>query len=118
VFFVGASSGGQATFVTNSGGVFDMSGPTSASTTAGSIAGAGNYFLGSKTLIVGGNNLSTTVSGVISDGGLSGGVGGTLTKVGAGTLTLSGINTYTGATTVNAGTLVVDGSTALSSLTT
>jgi uncharacterized protein with beta-barrel porin domain len=118
VFFVGTSSGGQATYITNSGGVFDMSGLTSAGTTAGSIAGAGTYFLGSKTLTVGGNNLSTTVSGVISDGGLSGGTGGALTKAGTGTLTLSGINTYTGATTVNAGTLVVDGSTALSALTT
>jgi len=118
VFFVGTSSGGQATFVTNTGGVFDMSGLTSAGTTAGSIAGAGNYFLGSKTLTVGGNGMSTTVSGVISDGGLSGGVGGSLTKVGAETLTLSGTNTYTGATTVNGGMLVVDGSTALSSLTT
>jgi autotransporter-associated beta strand protein len=118
VFFVGTSSGGQATFVTNVGGVFDMSGLTSAGTTAGSIAGAGNYFLGSKTLTVGGNNVSTDVSGVISDGGLSGGVGGALTKTGTGSLTLSGINTYTGATTVNGGMLIVDGSTVLSSLTT
>jgi uncharacterized protein with beta-barrel porin domain len=118
VFFVGTSSGGQATFITDAGGVFDMSGLTSAGTTAGSIAGAGNYFLGSKMLTVGGNNLSTTVSGVISNGGLSGGVGGALTKVGTGTLTLSGVNTYTGATTVNGGMLIVDGSTALSSLTT
>jgi uncharacterized protein with beta-barrel porin domain len=118
VFFVGASSGSQATFVTNAGGVFDMSGLTTAGMTAGSIAGAGNYFLGSKTLTVGGNNLSTAVTGVISDGGLSGGVGGALTKVGTGTLTLSGVNTYTGATTVNGGTLIVDGSTASSPLTT
>jgi autotransporter-associated beta strand protein len=118
VFFVGTSSGNQATFITNSGGVFDMSGLTSAGTTAGSIAGAGSYFLGSKTLTVGGNNLSTTVSGIISNGGLSGGVGGALTKVGTGTLTLSGINTYTGATTVNGGTLAVDGSTVTSPLTT
>jgi uncharacterized protein with beta-barrel porin domain len=118
VFFVGTSSGGQATFITNSGGVFDMSGLTSTGTSAGSIAGAGTYFLGSKTLTVGGNNLSTTVSGVISDGGLSGGTGAALTKVGTGTLTLSGVNAYTGATNVNAGTLVVDGSTALSALTT
>jgi autotransporter-associated beta strand protein len=95
-----------------------MSGLISAGTTAGSIAGAGNYFLGSKTVTVGGNNLSTTVSGIISDGGLSGGVGGALTKVGTGTLALSGINTYTGANTVNGGMLIVDGSTALSSLTT
>jgi len=95
-----------------------MSGLTSTETTAGSIAGSGNYFLGSKTLTVGGNNTSTTVSGIIADNGLSGGVGGALTKVGTGKLTLSGISTYTGATTINGGTLVVDGSTATSSLTT
>jgi autotransporter-associated beta strand protein len=118
VFFVGTSSGGQANFVTTSGGVFDISGLTSAGTTAGSIAGAGNYFLGSNTLTVGGNDLSTTVSGVIADGGVSGGAGGTLTKLGAGTLTLSAANSYTGATTVNAGALIVDGSTASSALTT
>jgi autotransporter-associated beta strand protein len=112
VFFTGTSSGGQASFTTNAGGVFDMSQLTSGGTTAGSIAGAGNYFLGANALTVGSNNLSTTVSGVISDGG----AGGALVKVGTGTMTLSGSNTYTGATTVNAGTLEVDGSIAPSSL--
>lgn len=34
---------------------------------------------------------------------------GTLTKEGAGTLTLGGTNTYTGTTTINAGKIVVDG---------
>jgi fibronectin-binding autotransporter adhesin len=37
------------------------------------------------------------------------GAGGTLEKTGAGTLTLSANNTYTGATTVSAGTLFVNG---------
>jgi len=83
---------------------------TTAGMGIGSIEGSGNYFLGSKTLTVGGNNLSTTVSGVIQDGGIDGGVGGSLTKIGTGTLTLTGTNTYTGATTVNAGSLIVDGS--------
>ena len=78
---------------------------TSTGTTAGSFEGAGRFNLGSKTLTVGGNDLSTTVSGVIADGGISGGTGGALVKIGTGTLTLSGTNTYTGGTTINGGTL-------------
>ncbi len=73
-----------------------MSGLTTTSMTAGSIEGAGSYILGAKILTVGSNDLSTTVSGVIS------GPGGSLTKVGTGTLTLTNIETYTGATTVKA----------------
>ncbi len=125
VFFFDASTGGNARFITNAGGVFDMSGLTSSGMTAGSIEGAGNYFLGSKQFTVGGNNLSTTVSGVISDGGgvltsredapfvgaaAFGGTGGSLIKVGTGTLTLTGANTYTGPTFVNGGILDVNGS--------
>src|SRR5262249_5618737 len=83
------STGGNAAFITQAGGVFDMSG-VFFGMTAGSIAGQGTYFLGSNALVVGGNNLSTTVDGTISDGGLSGGTGGSLVKVGAGTLTLAG----------------------------
>ena len=40
---------------------------------------------------------------------------GTLTKNGAGTLTLAGTNSYSGSTTVSAGTLLVNGSTAAGS---
>ena len=94
--FFGRSTGGNAAFITNAGGVFDISGlgtfpdtgastdPSVTGTTAGSIAGAGTYFLGSKQLTVGSNNLSTTVSGTIQDGGMFGGVGGSLVKVGTG----------------------------------
>ncbi|MCP3399085.1 autotransporter-associated beta strand repeat-containing protein [Bradyrhizobium sp. CCGB20] len=76
---------------------------------AGSIAGAGQYFLGSNELTVGSNNLSTTVTGVIADGGSAGGTGGSLVKVGTGVLALAGTNTYTGGTTINGGTLSVSG---------
>jgi autotransporter-associated beta strand protein len=114
------STGGNAAFTTRAGGVFDMSGLSliSPGMTAGSIEGAGSYFLGSKTLTLIGNNLFAEVSGTIQDGGLSGGTGGSLLKAGNGILTLSGNNTYTGTTTVNAGALIVNGSIASSSLTT
>jgi autotransporter-associated beta strand protein len=79
-------------------------------TSLGSLEGAGRVFLGNKTLAIGGNNLTTTFSGVIEDGGLRGGVGGSLTKVGTGTLILSGNNFYTGTTTVLDGILRVTGS--------
>jgi outer membrane autotransporter protein len=119
--FFGNSTGGNAAFITNAGGILDISGlgtfpdtgapPVSVpGMTAGSIEGAGSYFLGSETLTVGSNNLNTTVSGTISDGGASGGTGGSLVKVGTGTLTLSGANTYTGLTTISEGAINLTGS--------
>jgi len=66
-----------------------------------------------STLSVGNDDATGTFAGVTLDGG------GTvaLTKVGAGTLTLSGANSYTGNTTVTAGTLLVDTAGSLSSST-
>ena len=109
--FADGATGGNARFIANAGGVFDISALSTGGMTAGSIEGAGTYFLGSNALTVGGNNLSTTVSGVID------GVG-SLIKTGTGVVTLCGTNTYTGSTTVNAGALIVNGSIASSSLTT
>ncbi|MFC7396714.1 autotransporter domain-containing protein [Chelatococcus sp. GCM10030263] len=67
--------------------------------TIGSLAGAGHVDLGAQVLTIGGNDANTTFSGVIA------GVGGSLVKTGSGTTVLSGANTYTGPTTVAAGTL-------------
>jgi hypothetical protein len=75
--FVAFADGGTAQAITNAStdgsgsGTFDVS--EDSTVKIGSIAGSGNYMLGQSTLTVGGNNLSTTVSGVISDGGLGGG---------------------------------------------
>ena len=63
--------------------------------------------LGSRKLTVGGNNLSATFAGLIQDGGLSGGTGGSLAKIGTRTLTLTGANLYTGGTTVTSGDFLV-----------
>ncbi len=74
--------------------------------TVGSVAGAGTIALGSATLTTGVDNTSTSFSGVMS------GAGG-LVKQGGGAFTLAGANTYTGATTVNAGNLIATNAAAL-----
>jgi outer membrane autotransporter protein len=111
--FYNTSTGDQARFITRAGGIFDISNLTSAGMTVGSIQGAGTYRLGSKTLTVGLNNLNTRVSGAIVDGGSNGGTGGALVKDGTGTLTLSGLDTYSGGTVINLGTLIVASAQAL-----
>jgi autotransporter-associated beta strand protein len=120
VGFADQSTGAQATVINNAGGEVKIADLATGGTSFGSIEGAGTYTLGSKQLTVGSLGTSTTVSGVIQDHfpGESANVGGSLIKVGTGTLTLTGNNTYTGGTTINAGTLAVNGSIASSSLTT
>jgi outer membrane autotransporter protein len=121
VFFSGSSSGGDGAFVNvGTGASIDISllDNTVSGTTLGSIAGNGTILLGSKNLTVGSNNNSTLFSGIISDGGEGGGAGGSLTKVGTGTLILTGQNTYTGLTTVSAGILNIQDGSALGATTT
>jgi len=103
--FRDASTAGDARLINLAGGTIDFSGTTGPlgdnRISAGSIAGGGAYILGANALTVGGNNDTTEVSGEIS------GAGGSLVKQGTGTLTLSGVNTYTGGTTISGGTLTV-----------
>jgi fibronectin-binding autotransporter adhesin len=74
-------------------------------TQIGSLAGGGTtggtVTLGAAMLTTGQDATSTNFAGVIS------GTGG-LTKIGTGTQTLSGMNTYTGATAVGGGTLALN----------
>ena len=65
-----------------------------------------------QTLTVNTASGSSTISGTIANGGSG---AGALTKAGAGTLVLSGANTYTGATTLNAGTLQLGANNTISS---
>ncbi|MGF0238008.1 autotransporter-associated beta strand repeat-containing protein [Rhodococcus sp. IEGM1300] len=68
------------------------------------LTGSGTALIGTgNTLSLGGTNVSSTFAGIFSgDGGL--------TKLGTGTLTLSGVSDLSGDTNVNAGTLQVNGS--------
>lgn len=103
----------NTSLIVNAGGTarFQVGGTA----TVGSIAGAGSIILGpatadatARTLAAGNNNLSTEFAGVISQNNSGTAVSG-FTKQGLGTLNLTGNNTYRGATTVSAGTLLVNG---------
>ncbi len=107
---LGSLSGSSQVQLPNSGAGLDVNG-TIESIPALSGVGGSLVFLGGGALAVGADNSSQTFSGVISDtGGASSAVGGSLTKVGIGTLTLnaSAVNTYSGPTNVNGGTLLLD----------
>jgi fibronectin-binding autotransporter adhesin len=83
---------------------------SSGTETIGSLSGGGSSggtVILSSDLVTGGNNSSTTFSGIIGSPGANGG----LIKIGTGVFTLapwSGGNAYSGSTTINAGTLLVN----------
>jgi autotransporter-associated beta strand protein len=88
------------------GAALHLAGSVSIGSISGGGATGGNVASVSPIAIqimAGGNNNSTTFSGVIS------GHSASLTKTGSGTMTLNGANTYTGGTTVAGGTLAVNG---------
>ena len=103
---------GAALVLANSGAVSVFSYVSDHNLTVGSLAstdattwvriGSSN----NRGLIVGSNNQSTTFAGVIKND--AGGTG-FVTKTGSGTLTLSGVNTYGGSTTIQNGTLALAG---------
>jgi autotransporter-associated beta strand protein len=86
-------------FSNNSGATLDVSGnPQTLGTLYGGGSTGGNIILGAVALSIGGDGGSGVYAGLIS------GTGG-ITKLGAGTQTLSGASSYSGATNVNGGTL-------------
>ena len=115
ISFKNTSTGGTARVEVFGNGNLDISSRDLPGITIGSIEGTGNVLEGSRTLTTGSNNLSTTLSGVIQTFPAG---GGGLTKIGTGTLTLTGANTFSGPLTVNGGTLeLAESLTTISSLT-
>jgi len=93
--------GDSARLIVDSAGTVEMQGWPDA---VGALSGAGEVDLGSGgSLTVGGNDTPATFSGEIAGDG-------DLVKTGTSTFVLSGVNTYTGNTLIEEGTLLVDGS--------
>ena len=110
-----AAALGSGALVIN-GGVLDntSTAPITLTTNNAQTWGGNLVFTGSYDLNLGGGAVSMTASrdvsvtaGTLTVGGAIGGTG-PLTKSGAGTLVLGGINTYSGGTSIDAGTLTLD----------
>jgi hypothetical protein len=86
IYFQEDSSGGTSRFEVFGNGNLNISAHNTPGVTIGSLEGSGAVYLGSNNLTVGSNNLNTTFSGVIQDGGAN----GSFTKIGAGILTFEG----------------------------
>jgi autotransporter-associated beta strand protein len=89
---------GTPTVTVSNGATLNLAG----NETFGSLAGGGSVSNSAGRITAGGNNSSTTFSGVLSGAG-------ELTKTGIGRLSLSGSSSYNGATAVSAGELNLSG---------
>ena len=104
LFFINSSTGGKARVELFGKGTLTVRYRDVPKLMLGSIEGDGFITIEGNELAVGSNNLNTTFSGIIDDAGL----GGSITKIGNGTLILGNANTYTRGTRVERGTLVVN----------
>jgi fibronectin-binding autotransporter adhesin len=98
----GSAGSSLATWTIASGNTLEVDG---VSVSLGALTGAGTLTNSHATAAAIAAVGSGTFTGLITNGTGSGGMG--LTKVGSGLLSLGGANTYTGPTTVTAGTLAV-----------
>ncbi len=104
-----SSNASNATFTIGAGGYLNLAGFGDARVGSLDIAAGGAVYLGQTGLQIGALNTSNTISGPIS--GFVNNTNAKITKVGTGTLTLTGANTYYGLTKVDGGTLVINGTT-------
>jgi outer membrane autotransporter protein len=123
--FLGICSNGNALLASGLTFTARTSGALACTLASGSSGASGPVFTGGTLQIAGANIASSLPVTLQSQGGtidtngnsatLSGTISGpgSLTKIGAGTLTLTGNNSYQGGTALNAGTLAVGSNTAL-----
>jgi YVTN family beta-propeller protein/autotransporter-associated beta strand protein len=126
--FLGVCSNGNALLASGLTFKANTSGALACTLASGASGASGPVFTGGTLQIAGANIASSLPVALQSQGGtidtngntatLSGTISGpgSLTKIGLGTLTLSGSSTYAGATNVNAGTLQAGAVNALSPL--
>ena len=103
----------KAVTLKSAAAVFDISQATGKEAILNLAGMAGSHIgLGANSLKIN-DSTSATFSGIISDGGVAGGTGGSLIVKGAGaSLNLTGANTFTGGVTLQSGTLELGTTTA------